>query len=160
MKRLGVIGIGNTLRRDDGIGIALLERLRERRKKLPAGIDYIDGGTGGMSLLHVLARFDVVLIIDAVQFDGYVGEAKVFRSDAIISRHPPVTLATHESDIVRIIKLSEELREKPKQLFIFGVQPKDTSPGTRLSEELHQNIQPLVDRLQKEITAIFTKEKV
>jgi len=59
MKKIGVIGIGNPLRKDDGIGIVLLEKLVEIKDDLPDDIEYIDGGTGGMNLLHLFARFDI-----------------------------------------------------------------------------------------------------
>ena len=52
MKKIGVIGIGNPLRRDDGIGILLLEKLVERKENMPDDIEYIDGGTGGMNRNH------------------------------------------------------------------------------------------------------------
>ena len=51
--KAGIIGVGNPLRRDDGIGIVLLEKLIEKKSDLPEGIEYIDGGTGGMNLLHI-----------------------------------------------------------------------------------------------------------
>ena len=60
MKKVCVIGIGNTLRRDDGIGIVLLEKLIERKNKLPKNVDFINGGTGGMNLLHILVCYDAV----------------------------------------------------------------------------------------------------
>ena len=90
MKKVGVIGIGNPLRRDDGIGIVLLEKLVERRNELPENIEFINGGIGGMNLLHILARYDVVVVIDAVNFDGEVGESKLFKSEDVNSQKIPI----------------------------------------------------------------------
>ncbi len=155
MKRIGVIGIGNPLRRDDGIGIVLLERLVERKDKLPAGIEYIDGGTGGMNLLHLLARFDIVVLIDAVKFCEHTGKSKLFKAEDVYSKKIQIKTSTHDSDFLKIMQLSEELGESPDEVYIFGVQPKDTSYGSNPSPELQQKIDLLLDNLICEIKSIL-----
>jgi len=159
MKKFGVIGVGNPLRSDDGIGIILLEKLIGRKDELPNGIEYVDGGTGGMNLLHVLTRFDVVLIIDAVNFDGNAGESRLFKLDDVNSKKISATVSTHETDILKILQLSKELDEIPSDLFIFGIQPKDTSHGHSLSQELKEGVELHLKNLRKEIVAIFNREK-
>ena len=104
MKKIGVIGIGNLLRRDDAIGLILLKKLSERKNELPKDISLIDGGTGGMNLLHLLAKFDVVIIIDAVNFNGNIGESRLFRLEDIYSKKTPITISTHESNFLNIIQ--------------------------------------------------------
>lgn len=151
MKKIGVIGIGNPLRRDDGIGIILLEKLRENKEAFPDTIEFVDGGTGGMNLLHDLSRFDKILFIDAVRFGGKAGESKLFSYHEVISTKQPMTLSTHGDDLLAIIKLSEELGEKPHSISFFGIQPNDTSVGTTLSPELAQNIDVLVTTLTQTI---------
>ena len=153
--KAGIIGVGNPLRRDDGIGIVLLEKLIEKKDDLPQDIEYIDGGTGGMNLLHILALFDVALIIDAVNLNGCPGESKLFKSEDVCSKKSSINISTHESDVLKIINLSKELGEIPNQLFIFGVQPKDTSQGASLSSELQQSVESLTLSLQNEIANIF-----
>jgi hydrogenase maturation protease len=153
--KAGIIGVGNPLRRDDGIGIVLLEKIIEKKNDLPEGIEYIDGGTGGMNLLHILALFDVALIIDAVNFNGRPGESKLFKSEDICSKKSSINMSTHETDILKIINLSKELGEAPNNLFVFGVQPKDTSHGDDLSPELQKAVSSLTLSLQNEITNIF-----
>jgi len=155
MKKIGVIGIGNLLRRDDAIGLILLKKLSERKNELPKDISLIDGGTGGMNLLHLLAKFDVVIIIDAVNFNGNIGESRLFRLEDIYSKKTPITISTHESNFLNIIQLSEELGERPKLLFVFGVQPKDISHGMNISSELQQKVGFLLDDLKHEIKTIF-----
>jgi len=159
MKRIGVIGIGNPLRRDDGIGIALLEKLVKERDNLPDYIEYVDGGTGGMMLLHILARFEMVIIVDAVDFDGFPGESKLFRPDDINSKKEPTAVSTHEADFLKIIELSKKLNKSPDEIFIFGVQPGDMSFGMNLSSDLQQKVESLFVSLKKEITSILNREE-
>lgn len=77
-KKIGIIGLGNPLHRDDGVGLLLLQRLQTQRIDLPKNIEYIEGGISGMNLLHLLTQFDTVLLIDAVDFKGKPGDARVF----------------------------------------------------------------------------------
>ena len=159
MKKIGVIGIGNPLRKDDGIGIVLLEKLVEIKDDLPDDIEYIDGGTGGINLLHLFARFDIVVFIDAVNFGGEIAESKFFNSEDVISKNIQIKISTHGSDILKIIQLSKNLGENPDDIFIFGVQPQDITPGTRLSHEIQENIDLLVNNLKFELKNVMENIK-
>jgi hydrogenase maturation protease len=151
MKKIGIIGIGNLLRKDDGVGIVLLERLQKQKKELPKNIEFIDGGTGGMNLLHLLAQFDIVLLIDAVDFKARPGEARVFSLKDIQSQKKPVMMSTHDPDFLNLLRLSQELKELPETLVIFGVQPRDVSYGMGLSKEIETVLDGLFLKLQKEL---------
>lgn len=154
-KKMAVIGIGNLLRKDDGIGIVLLQKIHQKKRTLPDKIDYIDGGTGGMNLLHVLSRYDVVLIIDAVNFKGMPGESQVFSLEELRNRQKMFSLSTHETDFLNVIRLSQELHELPKKVFLFAVQPKDVSFGRMLSGEIDQVIDTLTIAVQNEIQDLY-----
>ena len=156
MNKIGIIGIGNPLRKDDGVGIILLEKLVENKKRLPKNIEFLDGGTSGMGLLHHLARFDIVFLIDAVDFNGTPGELKLFKPEDVASRKYSLSISTHELDFLKIVELSKELKEAP-EIFIFGVQPKDTSFGKDLSDELQQNISSIFDGLISELKVTLKK---
>jgi hydrogenase maturation protease len=151
MKKIGIIGLGTPLRRDDGIGIVLLDLLVKRKKEFPKNIEFIDGGTGGMNLLHLLARFDTVLLIDAVDFKGRPGEVQVFSLKDIQSQKKPMMTSTHDPDFLNLLRLSQELKELPETLVIYGVQPRDVSHGIGLSKEIETVLDDLYLNLQKEI---------
>jgi hydrogenase maturation protease len=153
--QIGIIGIGNPLRHDDGIGIVLLEKLREEKRILPKGVEFVDGGTGGMTLLHLLPNYDVVLIIDAVDFAGKPGEYKVFDADDVQSKKPVVTQSTHGSDFLKILDISKQLKEEPKKIYIFGIQPQTMTMGQGLSPVLQKNVDSLVVILRKELLRIY-----
>jgi hydrogenase maturation protease len=152
MKRdIGIIGLGNPLRHDDGIGLVLLDRLIKDKKQFGKNIIYVDGGTGGMNLLHVLSRFDVVFIIDAVDFKGKPGDTQSFSLEHIQSKKQPVQFSTHESDFTTVLGLSKQLNELPERLIVFGVQPYDMSYGTGLSKQLLNLLDEVYSHLKKEI---------
>jgi hydrogenase maturation protease len=150
-QKIGIIGLGNLLRRDDGIGLLLLQHLQAQKKKLPKNIEYIDGGTSGMNLLHLLAQFDAVMLIDAVDFKGKPGDVRVFSLEDIQSQKKPMILSTHDSDFLNILRLSQELKELPETLVIFGVQPRDVSHGIGLSKDIEIILDDLYLKVQKEI---------
>jgi hydrogenase maturation protease len=158
MIRKAIIGIGSPLRQDDGIGIVLLEKLIERKNELLQDVEFIDGGTGGMNILHLLARFDLVILIDAVDFGGKPGESRLFTLEDVQSNKILVNISTHEPDILKVVHLSKDLNEQPDELFIFGVQPKNTSAGTDLSLELNNAVKSLATKLLKEINTLIHKK--
>src|SRR3974377_2342669 len=70
-----LIGLGNILMRDEGVGIQALQALKDRYE-LPPGLEVVDGGTSGLDLLPYIEGRDRVLFVDAVNFSqepGYIG---------------------------------------------------------------------------------------
>jgi hydrogenase maturation protease len=153
-KKIGIIGLGNPLRADDGIGLLLLQYLQEHKKKLSKNIEFVDGGTSGMSLLHLLEQYNSVFLLDAVDFKGTPGEIKKFTIEEIKNQKNEFFLSTHEPDILTVFSLLKELDKAPTHLLIFGVQPKDISYRIGLSKELHQVLPILQKKILKEIQSI------
>ena len=154
MKKIAVIGIGNTIRKDDGIGIYLLDQLSKRKKEFAKNIDFIDGGTGGLNLFHIFSDYEIILIIDAVNFGLKPGEFKFFRPKDVKSKKISFDFSTHDTDFLKVIKLSENISKKEQSFFIFGVQPSDTSLGEGLSKILQKNFNLILDKLLKKIEII------
>lgn len=156
---IGIIGVGNPLRKDDGIGIVLLDYIRKESERLPETVSFVDGGTGGMNLLHLLNRFDLVIFLDAVNFNGVPGETRFFSFDEIISQKEISMVSTHNADIFQIIKLSQELKECPDQIFVFGVQPADVSFGEGLTDMIQNKIDDIVTTMKAHVfKALNVKE--
>ena len=148
MKKIGVIGIGNPLRSDDGIGIVLLEKLKENKKDLPRNVDLLDGGTGGFNLLHDLSKYEKVIILDAVNINKKPGETSFINIKEVKSKNKKTNLTTHFNDFFKIIDLSEKLDELPNEMYLYAVQPKDLSYVEGLSNLISKKI----DLYLKDIT--------
>ena len=146
--KTAVVGIGNPLRKDDGIGIILVEKLREEKI---SNIVCIDGGTGGIQLLPLLSKYDRIIIVDAVYFNGKPGETKIFRLDEIKVDRIKNLLSIHMMDVIQVIQLYGKLEGKIPDITIFGIKPYDTSPGTDLSPVLEEKLLDIKDRLIKTI---------
>lgn len=142
-----VIALGNPLRGDDGIGIRLLHALEKR--ELPPDVSLLDGGTGGVKILHLLKDLDEVLFIDAVSFDGEPGSHVFFTPGQVTSRDAPKSM--HDPALLEVLELSEELKEKPHTIVIMGIQPKATEMGQGLSKELKNKLDDLVEVAIKKV---------
>jgi hydrogenase maturation protease len=116
-----IIGVGNPLMGDDGIGIAAVERLEDMT--LPDGVEVIDGGTGGLTLLQLMDGARAVLLIDAVEMDRPPGSVARFTLDDILpAAAEPVRLSLHETGLPEVFALGREMAMLPP-LVLFGVQP-------------------------------------
>ncbi|RMH57231.1 MAG: hydrogenase maturation protease [Candidatus Hydrogenedentota bacterium] len=134
MKKGGVIvvGVGNLLRRDDGIGIRVVNDLAERIECL--GMFSADGGTGGYSLLGIVEGFEQVIFVDAVNMGLSPGEVQRFRGDRIAATVKP-SLSGHEFDLGATVNLIERIMPE-SEIDVVGIQPANVDYGMELSEEL------------------------
>jgi hydrogenase maturation protease len=146
MSRIAVIGIGNPLMGDDGAGVAVLEILRHRG--LPRGVEIIELGSGGLTLLHRMEGFDNVVLVDAVDFRGEPGEVRVFSPDDVRSVKT-ISYSLHDVDILKVIDLARQMEQCPEVIMIAAIQPESLNPSTELSPSVSTNLQELTDRVQE-----------
>ncbi|MFW6056406.1 MAG: hydrogenase maturation protease [Chloroflexota bacterium] len=148
--RVAIIGIGNPVMSDDGIGPRLVSEL----EGTVPGVDLIDMGTGGMQLVHVLAQYDAVIIIDSADIGLSPGEARLFSPGEVVSLKEVRAYSLHDWDIMRSIEISRELGEAPERSLIFAVQPAFTQMGEILSPEVEQGIPAYIEQLRKSLTSL------
>ena len=149
--RTAIIGVGNPMMGDDGIGPRLIAELEG---SVP-GIDLIDLGTGGMQLVHVLARYDSVILIDAADMGLMPGECRFFSPDEVVSLKETRAYSLHDWDLMRSIEISRQLGECPKSILILAVQPASVRMCDTLSPELEHAIYSYVARLRKSMAALM-----
>ena len=148
-KIIKIIGIGNILMADDGLGVYAVEELNTKINK--KDIDVIDGGTGGYSLLNILEDSKKVIFIDAVDMGLPPGTIKRFLPEqlkAIISDNKRYSL--HKTDITEVIRMASLFGVIP-QFIIFGVQPKIIKKKIGISEEIKRKMPELIDLVFNEI---------
>jgi hydrogenase maturation protease len=155
MRKIAIIGLGNPLRMDDGIGIKLLDRLRKDNDLSKKDISFIDGGSGGFNLLYVLEKYSKVVLLDAVDFKSSSGDCFFYNIKDIDFITKNSNFSTHESDFSKIIDLSEKLKNKADKIFLFGVQPSDLSYGMDLSIDLKDSFDGIYKSLLCKLKEIF-----
>lgn len=147
----GIIGLGNPLKGDDGIGILLVKEIEE--KSIPSNVRVFDAGTGGMKILHLLSDLEKVIIVDAIHFGGKPGESVFFEPDEVNSLSQ--SKSTHDTNFLDVLKISQRLEEEPEEVVIMGIEPKDVSLNESLSPELERKKPDLTEKLYERVKDMF-----
>lgn len=134
MAKLTVLGIGNILMRDEGVGVHILTDLQKRR--WPEDVEFIDGGVGGLSLLTVIERAERLLVIDAAQMNLQPGEFRVIAPGQIVQESAQGRLSLHELPFIETLRLCEQFSRAPREVTILAIQPAVIESGLALSDDL------------------------
>ncbi len=145
-----VIGLGNLLLSDEGIGIHLIRKLSEHQGKFPS-VEFIDAGTGGMNVLHLIANRKKAVVIDCVKMGKKPGTIKRFEPTDVQTTKKMSHFSLHEADILQVINLSVQLGECPNQIVIFGIEPESLELGQKLSKTLSDKIDAYSTDICKEL---------
>jgi len=146
-----VIGIGNPLMGDDGIGIRLVNDLAAEFTSR-VDIEFADAGTSGMRVLHLLAGRKKAVIIDGALMHAEPGEIRRFTPGEAAARNLLARLDTHEGNLLEILDLSRRLGELPVEVVIFGIEPADLTPGECLSPTLADRLESYRQIIGKEFS--------
>jgi hydrogenase maturation protease len=115
-----VLGVGNTLMQDDGVGVWALRFFAETYE-LPPNVRPVDGGVAGLRWLSILDGAESVVIVDAMTGSGPPGS--IYRLDgAALPVHRGVLMSAHEIGIAEVLSVAELLGMRPR-IRIVGVQP-------------------------------------
>lgn len=142
--RILVLGLGNPLMSDEGIGGFLIERFLAEKKY--SNVDFLDAGTGGMSLLHLIDGRKKVILIDCALMGTPPGTIKRFTPQDVKSIKNLLHYSLHEIDILKVLDIAKQLDQCPEQVVIFAIEP--------LAIELNQQITPA---LKEKIPAYLEK---
>lgn len=145
-----VIGLGNVLLSDEGIGIHLIRRLLNKQGEFPK-VDFLDAGSGGMNVLHLIANRKKAIIIDCAKMGAKSGTMKRFTPEDVQSVKHLSHYSLHEADILQVINLSKQLGECPQKIVFFGIEPESLGLGQELSETLSAKIDIYTADICKEL---------
>jgi hydrogenase maturation protease len=143
-----VVGIGNAIQMDDGVGIHVLRALEGR--ELPPGVELLDGGTMGIELLPWLEGREKVIFIDAVDAGEKPGTMFRFAPDAVGYDMIPKA-SVHEIGLVDAMQMAALTGRAPGETVIFGVQPGRIDWGEELTDELAAVIERMAALVMNEI---------
>ncbi|CDH43976.1 hydrogenase maturation protease [Candidatus Contendibacter odensensis] len=132
--RVLVLGLGNILLRDEGVGVRVIEALAERYV-IPAEVEIVDGGTSGMDLLDTIAGCDHLLICDAVRADAPPGSV-IKLCDAQVPALFRNRFSPHQLGVADVLATLILTDETPVSITLIGVVPSDLELGLDLSPEV------------------------
>ena len=140
-----VLGLGNILLRDEGVGVRVIEALAQRYV-LPAGVEVVDGGTVGMDLLDTLAGCDHLLICDAVKTGAPPGSV-VKLVDGQVPALFQTRYSPHQIGLSEVLATLTLTDEAPAAVTLIGIVPADLDLGIELSPLVAAAVQPAVERI-------------
>lgn len=151
-----ILGVGNILLKDEGVGVKVIERLK-RDFKFPSNIELIDGGTAGFRLIDLLEGAEHLIIVDAVQGNDEPGSIYRFKFEDM-----PVNISKkfspHQIGILETLILIKMLGKIPDTT-IIAIQPKDCSNwGTELTPEIEDKIPNIVNLVINELRNLGVNE--
>ncbi len=136
-----VIGLGNPLMGDDGIGLIVLEQLAAQTFAPP--VEFVDGGTWGLALLPDVERAGALLLLDAVHSAGDPGTVYVLDSQDI-PRFLAAKVSPHQVDVRELLALAELRGALPPELRVVGIQPAAVDYGDGLSPVVAASVDRMV----------------
>ena len=146
--RFAVVGVGNLLLKDEGIGVHIAHALQQI--DIPYNVKIIDGGTS-LDLPDYLKDTDKLIIIDAVKTGGQPGTIYRFHPyDMDIESEGIISL--HELGLAQSLRMMRLIGNEPKETVIIGIEPKEIDWGTELSAELQQKIPEIINAVLGEIS--------
>lgn len=145
-QRILVIGVGNLLMGDDSIGVRIVRELKKRR--IPKGVDIVEGGTLSFQLVNFFHDYDLVIIVDAVNFGGKPGRIYELSLDEIPTR---IKGSIHDIDVFTACKLLKMVSDLPP-IIVIGVEIKEVREFAELSPELLPTLKKVIKKIRRLIT--------
>ncbi|WGI17283.1 hydrogenase maturation protease [Methanonatronarchaeum sp. AMET-Sl] len=143
MADIAVLGLGNLILGDDGVGIRAVQKLEN---KVPDHIDVIDGGTAGFGLLNIFDQYEKLIVIDALNFGGEKGEVSKLNIDEV-KDIGKINISAHDLDFIDALKVGNELGNVP-EITIYGIEVGYVD-RTEVTMELTPEIESAIDKVIK-----------
>lgn len=140
-----LIGLGNILMRDEGVGVHAVRALQEGYA-VPAGLEIVDGGTFGLDLLPYIEGREKVLFVDAVNFGKEPGFIKILETQEI-----PALFGTkgslHHLGLMDVLAAAQLLDVAPQEICLIGIQPRTIEVGLELTEVMQDKMELLLEQI-------------
>jgi len=149
-----IIGLGNSILSDDGVGIYAAREIVRRLADagLQAGVDVQESEVAGFALMELMAGWKRIILIDSIQFDG-LEPGTVVRIDPDDLRTSYRIRSVHDIDLPTALELGRRMGlAMPSRLLIFGIQAEDPlTLGESLTDAAARGMNEAVDLVLKEI---------
>jgi hydrogenase maturation protease len=149
-KEILVLGIGNYLMGDEGVGVHVAEALLKR--PLPAHVDVLDGGTGGFHLLEYFELYKTVILVDATLGDYPIGTIRLIKPK--FAHDFPMAMSTHDIGLKDMVGALQLLGTMPEiHLFVVSIESLQQQ-GIELTQEISDVLPKLIVEIENLIKEI------
>ena len=151
VKHALILGLGNPLLGDEGIGVRVVEELKGL--ELPDGVTVVEGGTAGLGLIGLMEGYQRVIIVDAADMGRPPGRVVRFTPSEAQLKTAEAPLSLHEIGLGEVLALAKALEVAPAELVIIGIQPSRVEGGVGLSPEVEGAIPQIIRIILDELDA-------
>lgn len=144
-----VLGVGNLLMCDEGIGVVVVEQLA-KRYRVAEEVQILDGGTLGLDLLYYLEGVENLLLIDAVQADLEPGGLLRLEGEDVPT-FMAMKISPHEIGVPDMLFAAKLKGIFPQNIVLLGIQPQRVEIGTSLSDVVAGQIDTLLDQTVEQL---------
>ena len=146
-----VIGIGNTLYTDEGLGIHILPYVKEALKQNGlTDVEVYEGSTDSMSLLAPIDRADYLLVVDAIKAGKAPGEI-IALTEEEIPKYFSTKLSVHQVGFQEVLFAARLLEQLPKEMAMIGAQPYSLELGVELSKGMKEKLPKMLDMIVAQV---------
>ncbi|MFX3616772.1 MAG: Ni/Fe-hydrogenase, b-type cytochrome subunit [Sporolactobacillus sp.] len=148
-EKITILGIGNTLYSDDGIGIEILPEIEKTLGNIK-NIEIVDGTTEGMQLLGPVEATNALIIVDAINADRKPGTIIRLAKEEIPAFNG-IKMSVHQIGFQEVMSAAQLRDTLPEKMVMFGLQPASLDLKTELTETVRQAIPSLIHQIKQQI---------
>lgn len=146
MKKTAVLGIGNILLRDDGVGVRVVEKL-QAKGSLPKEVELVDGGTSTMDMLGFFLTNDYIIIVDSLA--GGHPPGTIYRlTPEQLGTYANFDVSLHDVQILDLVKMAAMFGKTP-EVTIIGIEPEEITESMDLSPTIEALLPQLMDLIEE-----------
>lgn len=142
-----IIGIGNILLQDDGVGVHVIKQLEN--EKLPTTIELVDGGTSTLDTLGFFLDYKKVIVVDCLRAGLIPGTIYKIKPDDI-KNYKKENLSIHDVQILDVVKMANMMNKYP-EVVIFGIEPEKIAVDLEMTLTMVSKIPEIVSNIKKEL---------
>jgi len=147
--RISLIGLGNILLQDEGVGVQAVEALR-KSFDFPEDVRLIDGGTLGLDLLPFIEGMEGILFIDALDLQKEPGTIAIIEDKDLPSFLAP-KLSLHQVGLSDLLFASSLMGIRPPKITLVGIQPEKVDVGLDLSTRVTENFEKFLNTILEKL---------
>ncbi|HUL33655.1 MAG TPA: hydrogenase maturation protease [Candidatus Eisenbacteria bacterium] len=158
-RRIGVLGIGNVLMGDDGVGPYAI-KLLEARYEFPEEVRLEDLGTPGLGITAAFAEYDSIILIDAVSAKKKAGEVQLYRKNELVQVPLKTRVSPHDPALVEALLFAEFSGKCPQDVLLVGVVPQACELGCGMSDAAHIGLEAAIRAVLTELERLGVEVKL